>query len=605
MTRRGRHRSGGRTTPKGTRPGEFTHSTSHRGQPGEPPLLADIRRALASDDPLDMLALGSSLIAAIDPRRESPLERTRTSSAPQFTLSEFADTFIHTDRVEASAMLAIIAVLADDELLRVRARQALARRDHALPTWLAQLDAATVTTSVVMSHVLGDGDNVMVGVSLATGEQLTVVVYIDHNLGTVVKDAYPVADSLTNVVSLMKDSSGDPDMTFSDLGLADARERITAAVELGAMTYPPFETDTWPACRPLVEWVARQLPAGGTGYQRPAWDEDATAALAERFFASPYGAGLDDADRRDLLESFIWFATDYGPGDPLRWSSVAVEILLLDWLPRKVMAESTFLALAPDLLRAFIRFAHAERGIRATLTDETLATVDRYESEYLARINAPRLRGAAALLAASGLLNDEDLADFDDEDLEDAEDYLDYATYALGWLLEAVGGPEALVTLNDAALPDRAFSWTGIAKDTVERVTEVLDLCDRFCDEVLDVEYRSACRRFLERVARGDPAVFRRKASSKTAAAAICWTIGKVNELFSTRGIRVMDLTAYFEISQGGVSQRADTFIRAAGYERGGAPGEVNLGDLDLLVSTRRRQIATMRDLLMDPDLLD
>ena len=604
MAKRGRHR-GGRTTPKGTRPGEFIRAAGHHGDVGEPTLLTNIRRALSSPDPLDLLALGSSLIAALDPRVESPLERSRSRETPGFSLAEFTDSFIHTDRVEATAMLAILGVLADDELLRARAHRELVGRVHALPAWLAGLSSATPERSVVMSHVLGDGDNVMVGVSLATRSPLTFVVYIDHNMGGVVKDAYPVADSLANVVSFMAGANDDPDMTFTDLSLADARERISAAIELGAMTYPPYETDTWPACRPLVEWVTRLLPAGGTGYVRPTWDEGATRDLAARFFASPYGVDLDDDDHRNLLETFIWFATDYGPGDPLRWSSVAVEILLLDWLPRKVMAESTFLALAPDLLRAFIRFAHAERGIRATLTVETLEAVDRYESEYLARINAPHLRGAAALLAASGLLNDEDLADFDDVDLEDAEDYLDYATYALGWLLEAVGGPEALVTLNDTALPDRAFSWTGIAKDTVERVAEVLDHCDRFCDEVLDVEYRSACRRFLERVARGDPAVFRRKASSKTAAAAICWTIGKANELFSTGGVRVMDLTAYFGISQGGVSQRADTFIRAAGYQRGGAPGEINLGDLDLLVSTRRRQIATMRDLLMDVDPLD
>ena len=596
MARRGRHHSGGRTTPRGTRPGEFSPSAGHRGQTGEPPLLAGIRRTLASGDPLDALALGSSLIAALDPRRDSPLESAQTTSTPRLTLPEFADSFIHTDRAETSAMLAILAVLADDELLRARLRRALARRGHPLPEWLAQLDTATADRSVVMSHVLGDGDNIMVGVSLATGEQLTFVVYIDHNLGTVVKDAYPVADSIENVVALMKDSSGDPDMTFSDLVLADARERITAAVALGAMTYPPFETDTWPACRPLVEWVARLLPAGGTGYVRPTWHANATAALAQRFFASPYGVDLDDVDHRNLISTFIWFATDYGPGDPLRWSSVAVEILLLDWLPRTVMADATFLGLAPDLLRAFVRFCHAERGIPDSLTEETLGAVDRYEAQYRERISGPRHRGAATLVAA-GL--------FEDVDDEDLEDYLDYATYALGWLLESVGGPGALMTLDDAALPERAFSWAGIAEDTVERVAEVLVLCDRFCDEVLDVEYRSACRRFLERVARGDPAVFRRKASSKTAAAAVCWTIGKANELFSTRGVRVMDLTAYFGISQGGVSQRADTFIRAAGYERGGAPGEVNLGDLDLLVSTRRRQIATMRDLLMDPDLLD
>lgn len=601
MVRRGRHRSGGRTTPKGTRPGEFTHSASHHGRSDEPPLLADIRRTLASGDPLDFLALASSLIAALDPRRDNPFEWARDSDSPRLTLAEFTDSFIHTDRIEATAMLAALAALVDDEFLRARVRRELAKRDHALPPWLTGLGGATAGGAVVMSHVLGDGDNVMVEVTMPTGHSLTLVTYIDHNLGTVVKDAYPVADSLKNVVSLMKSSGDDPDLTFNDLNPADARERITAAIERGAMTYPPYETDTWPACRPLVEWVTRLLPPGGTGYVRPTWDEQATAELAQRFFASPYGVTFDDRDHRSLLESFLWFATDYGPGDPLRWSSVAVEILLLDWLPRKIVAETSYLSLAPDLLRAFVAFCHAERGIRASLTAETLEAVDRYEPEYLEAISSPRLQGPEALLAAAGLLDE----DFDDEDLEDAVDYLDYATYAIGWLLDAVGGPEALVSLDDAPLPAHEFAWTGIAADVRERVAEVLALCDRYCADVLDDEYRSACRVFLERVARGDSNVFRRKASLSTAAAAVCWTIGKVNELFSTRGLRVKDMMDYFHVAAGGVSQRADTMIRAAGYERYDGPGVVNLGDLELLVSTRRRQIVMLRDRLLDPDLLD
>ena len=84
------------------------------------------------------------------------------------------------------------------------------------------------------------------------------------------------------------------------------------------MTVPPYETDTWPVCRPIVEWLTRRMPAGGVGYERPEWTERDQHELADRFFASRFGAPLDDADQRGLLESLIWFGTDYGPGDPLR-----------------------------------------------------------------------------------------------------------------------------------------------------------------------------------------------------------------------------------------------------------------------------------------------
>jgi hypothetical protein len=48
----------------------------------------------------------------------------------------------------------------------------------------------------------------------------------------------------------------------------------------------------------------------------------------------------------------------------MRWSPVKVEILLDDWIPRKIVAPAEYLAKAPDLLQAFIHFAHEEVGLR-------------------------------------------------------------------------------------------------------------------------------------------------------------------------------------------------------------------------------------------------
>ena len=71
---------------------------------------------------------------------------------------------------------------------------------------------------VVSTHVLGDGDNVLLGVRLA-GHELTAVVYIDHNVGTVVKDAFPVPGSVTDVVARMREAADDPDISFATSAL--------------------------------------------------------------------------------------------------------------------------------------------------------------------------------------------------------------------------------------------------------------------------------------------------------------------------------------------------------------------------------------------------
>jgi hypothetical protein len=174
------------------------------------------------------------------------------------------------------------------------------------------------------------------------------------------------------------------------MSLADARAWAEDAIARAAISYPREESESWPASRALVEWILQDLPDGGTKYQHPQWDSKATAGLTERFFASPYGAKLDDADHRGLLESLLWFGTDYGPGDPLRWSAEKVEILLWNWIPRKIVADAAYLAKAPALLRAFIRFAHAEVGIRDELTREALAMVDSLEPEYQDIIRSER-----------------------------------------------------------------------------------------------------------------------------------------------------------------------------------------------------------------------
>lgn len=383
----------------------------------------------------------------------------------------------------------------------------------------------------------------------------------------------------------------DPETRWDDIKLADARAWTDAAIGLAAITFPPLETETWPACRALVEWITRGLPEGGTGYQRPQWDSAACALLTDRFFGSPYGARLDDPDHRGLVESLLWYGTDYGPGDPLRWSAVKVEILLDDWIPRKIVAPVEYLAKAPDLLREFIRFTRAEVGLRSDLTDETFAAINAWEPQYQQTIRSPRPQGPAALLAALGL-HTEDMPDVP----IGAEEPDSFERSMLGWLALDVGDTTQLDRLDDNPLPDEAFQWEGIPDDVTARVHEVLALTDRCCEEILDIEYRTACRRVLVRVASKGPEVFRRAGRAATAAAALVWTVGKANDLFEQRtgGMQVGDLMSHFGLGQSSISQRAATMLRAGGFHDD--TYIVRLGSPDYLVAARRRRIIKIRD---------
>lgn len=569
MSKRSRHR----TAKKGRRP------TRGRQHTAEPDLLADVRRALNNPHPLSLLNYVSGLLYLTDRRRNHPF--AQPDDPMMLTREELVRTFLDVPVAETTALLAVIAEMAgDDDVLRARIRHELATRPMIGPAWLSQLSQTSAYRAVRMSHVLGDGDNILLGVRLPDGRELTCVVYIDHNLGTLVKDSFVVPEPIESLVTKFRQVNEDPDTRWDDISLADARAWVDAAIGLAAITFPPIETETWPASRALVEWLTRSLPDGGTGYQRPQWDSAGLARLTDAFFDSPYGAGLDDADHRGLVENLLWYGTDYGPGDPLRWSPVKVEILLEDWMPRKIVAPVDYLAKAPELLRAFIGFAHAETGVRSDLTRDALAAVDRWEPRYQQTIRSARLQGPEALLAALGVGPDEP------ESWEQS---------TLDWLALEVGDRTQLDRLDDDPLPDEPFRWDGIPDDVRGRVAEVLALIDHCCDERLDVEYRTACRRLLARVASGDSDVFRRKGRAETAAATMVWIVGKANDLFQLwGGMQVKDLMGYFGLQTGGVSQRATTMLRAGGFSPD--TSNLRLGSPDYLVSARRRKIIEARD---------
>jgi hypothetical protein len=202
-----------------------------------------------------------------------------------------------------------------------------------------------------------------------------------------------------------------------------------------------------------------------------------------------------------------------------------------------------------------------------------------------------------ALLAAMGAVDPDGPWDMGDPD-QDLDEPYDHRAFMAELLREAAGSEDALRILDDRPLPDEAFEWSGIPDDVHDKVAEVLALCDRCSDELFDVEYRTVCRRLLARAAAGDPAVFRRRASSVTAAAAICWIAGKDNDLFNLYygPLRVKDLMAHFGLAQGGVSQRAETLMKAAGFDPYARRWDLRLGSPELLVSRRRRRIIELRD---------
>ena len=128
-------------------------------------------------------------------------------------------------------------------------------------------------------------------------------------MGTMLKDAFLIPAGAEDVMAMMRNVSDDV-IELAPIDPADLRARVTWSIERGDHTVPVIETETWPMCRPLVEWIVARLPDGGRGWEIPEWTQAEREALIDDFMASPF------ATRCPL------------PTD--RVASIA------DWFPRKI-----------------------------------------------------------------------------------------------------------------------------------------------------------------------------------------------------------------------------------------------------------------------------
>ena len=427
------------------------------------------------------------MLAALEQRDQHPFAPAAPAGSPELPpLPELLESFV--DGGPAPAALAtVIARLNDDDLLRARVSRSVGPRTASWPDWVDRLDDVEVVGAVEMADVLRDSDNVVVHVRVA-GHDLTMVVLIDFNLGTVVKDAFVLPEAMGSFTESWTEHADPAAATVGPVSPADARARIEDAIQTGTMTWPPLESETWPASRPLLEWLLRRLPNGGTSYLRPEWSDRDRKALTDRFLASPGSALLDRPEDASIVGDLLRYRTDSGSGDPLRWSPAAVEILLRDWYPRKIMADRDYLHRMPAVLRAFVAFAHAEVGLGVAQTTPTLAAVDEFGSDYRSRIDQPFSGGPADLLASLRLTEPPESRAF-----------------RLQIVTDHAGGPESLAGLDDQPLPDEPFDDTLVPSELRTAVTEVLTGCDACCDELFDVEHRTAVRRLLHDVVLATP----------------------------------------------------------------------------------------------------
>lgn len=523
---------------------------------------------MAADHPLDLMAMVSGFLEVLDGSRPG-----RGHGVPP--RHEFLAAHVGTDQPESTALLTVWQHLTPYELERRMIAGALAPRRHRLPRWLSQLDAVRVVHVMRASESFGDADQYLVEVRWPDDTPLTITAHLDANAGHALVDAMALPTPLAPLLEL---AHGIDDLHVADADPADARARVQEGIDASAAIVPPIETESWPMARPLLEWVLRMLPEGGSGYPHIAFDPVRAATIAADFVISSQARGLDKNLAAGIVEEFCWFAA-FNCGDPLRWSPTKAAYLLGDWWARNVSPDAAADAAMPDVLKAFVRYCAARTQLPPMAVTAIIEAVDGMCPEYERQVHGPRIDSTSLRGRVTGDLPPDEV-NWSDLSL-------------LDFLALQVGGRLILEELDTTPLPDEAFDWASIPDDVRPKVAATLDAFDSVADAHFGVEFRTAGRRLLARVAASRPDIFRRPASDTTAACAVALLVAQVNEMHRQRVTHKM-IAGHFGLTSP-PSSRLATF-RTAVLQSGWRGPHGHISHLGLLTSQRRRAIIDARD---------
>ncbi|WP_454301847.1 hypothetical protein [Salana multivorans] len=589
-------------------------------------LLDSLDQALDSG-PERFLAFASSMAQEMSEPTNALVASERNPDLP--SLEEFIHALRTVGVRQTDSFLLVLAEMVKHEVLRAAVRKEVAARRLPVAGWLLRLKNLRPVRAGRMVDAWGDASNIVIETDFPTRQPLSLIALVDGTVGTSLKDAFlgPVT-----VNEFLARASADPDERDDQIvtelvSLADARAWLEAGIENGDHAFPPFETDTWPGIRPVVEWMLRLMPEGG---QAPGWSELTEArreAVQNAFAGSPHAACLPAAhrdDAADIAGLLMDFTASLGDGDPLIWSPLRVEIFFKDWILRKVVADAAYLRAVPPVLRAFIQFADAERDFPGHLTRHTVDEVGVQEKDFLRQIGSRPSSTSGPLgnvdltghdLGGNSLLDVLTRMGVDVENDPEAQRLLalqaalatvaDLDLRARDEIVAALGGEDALASVNGEPLPDEPLILDGVASDVVDRVRAIDALMVTVGTSLSGIELRTSARRLLRRLALAEPKLFRGTAKDANSAASILWITGHINSMFRsvTEGFTVRALTDALEITAA-PSTRAKVFLRALGVKDiQDWMGFPRLGDPSLLIGEERERL--LSDLQVIEDEMD
>jgi hypothetical protein len=176
---------------------------------------------------------------------------------------------------------------------------------------------------------------------------------------------------------------------------------------------------------------------------------------------------------------------------------------------------------------------------------------------------------------------------------------------ALRWLEAAVGGADALRSLDATPLAITPLDLSSVPADLHDRALAISARCDAIALEVFgNPELAAASRYILTAVLTLDPGTLHRSERDETAAGAVIWIGGHANGLIGPQGVVLArDLWDILDISSSAAARGAGILHRITGRDvdleppaHWGAPHLRATGLVRALLSDTRAVLLTRRD---------
>jgi hypothetical protein len=277
-----------------------------------------------------------------------------------------------------------------------------ARRAADGPQWTASVGRARPTGAYARVDEYGDQTSYLATFGYpdrsAGGPEHAVVALVDHNLGYV-RDLV-----VTAAVSVDGYTPVRPAVLRAEV------ERHLAATD--RLERPPGE-DSFVIDRALAGARLRLLPSPPAAAASPQpLTGPQRAVLLEDFRVAPESQRLrSGASAVFCLELIFEYAESRPDRDPLRWSPAAVDLFLLDWVPRKALLDAEDITALPAVLSAWVRWAGRISGRSPRAVATTVAAIAGMRERFTEAAADPSRRSPAAQAVAQLLAEGVDPAD--------------------------------------------------------------------------------------------------------------------------------------------------------------------------------------------------